>query len=200
MHAAVVVAHPNDDSYTCALAADRSPACGRAATRSRCSTCRLGFRTAMSAAERTAYHGDDPILDPLVAHQRTWSAKPEVLVFVYPTWWSGLPAIMKGWLERVMVPGVGFRFNERTGRVEPGSGSPADRRHLHVRIATPLRPRRERQRPAHPHEGAAGVVRAAARARRGSGCTRVDTSTPDDRGGIRRTGRAHGRSLMADLR
>jgi len=29
---------------------------------------------------------------------------------------------MKGWLERVMVPGVGFRFNERTGKVEPGLG------------------------------------------------------------------------------
>jgi putative NADPH-quinone reductase len=36
-----------------------------------------------------------------------------ILVFVYPTWWSGLPAILKGWLERVMVENVGFRFNRR---------------------------------------------------------------------------------------
>ena len=40
-------------------------------------------------------------------------------MFVYPTWVSTLPAILKGWLERVMVPGVGFRFNE-AGRVVPG--------------------------------------------------------------------------------
>ena len=33
-------------------------------------------------------------------------ARAGLLVFVYPTWWSGLPAILKGWLERVMVPGV----------------------------------------------------------------------------------------------
>jgi len=39
---------------------------------------------------------------------------------VYPTWWSGLPAILKGWLERVLVPGVGFRFDERSGKVRPG--------------------------------------------------------------------------------
>ena len=30
----------------------------------------------------------------------------DALVFVYPTWWMGLPAILKGWLERVFVPGV----------------------------------------------------------------------------------------------
>jgi Flavodoxin-like fold len=29
-------------------------------------------------------------------------------VFVYPTWWMSMPAVMKAWLERVMVPGVAF--------------------------------------------------------------------------------------------
>ncbi len=43
----------------------------------------------------------------------------EILVFVYPTWWSGLPAQLKGWLERVLVPGVGFVLDAR-GRVRPG--------------------------------------------------------------------------------
>ena len=37
----------------------------------------------------------------------------EALVFVYPTWWSTMPAILKGWLERVMVPGVGFVLDEK---------------------------------------------------------------------------------------
>ena len=39
--------------------------------------------------------------------------KSEIYVFVYPTWWSGLPAQLKGWLERVMVPGVAFQLNEK---------------------------------------------------------------------------------------
>ena len=74
----------------------------------------------MTAAERVAYHGDEPILDPLVARHAEVVGRAELLVFVYPTWWSGLPAIMKGWLERVMVPGVGFRFDEHSGKVKPG--------------------------------------------------------------------------------
>ncbi len=65
-----------------------------------------------------AYHGDQPLVDPVtVAHaELVWRA--EVLVFVYPTWWSGPPAILKGWLERVMVPGVAFRFDD-AGKVRP---------------------------------------------------------------------------------
>jgi putative NADPH-quinone reductase len=43
----------------------------------------------------------------------------EILVFVYPTWWSGLPAQLKGWMERVFVAGVAFRFNEKN-QVRPG--------------------------------------------------------------------------------
>jgi putative NADPH-quinone reductase len=81
---------------------------------------RLGFRAAMSPDERAAYHGEDPILDPLVARHAELVGRATLLAFVYPTWWSGLPAILKGWLERVMVPGVGFRFDERSGKVRPG--------------------------------------------------------------------------------
>jgi NAD(P)H dehydrogenase (quinone) len=32
----------------------------------------------------------------------------EGLVFVYPTWWYGLPAMLKGWLDRVFQPEVAF--------------------------------------------------------------------------------------------
>ena len=79
-----------------------------------------GFRAAMSLDERIAYHSDEPILDPQVADHAGRLQRAGIVVFVYPTWWSGLPAILKGWLERVMVPGVGFRFDEQTGKVRPG--------------------------------------------------------------------------------
>ena len=82
----------------------------------------LGFRTAMTPDEREAYHGDAPILDPMVAEHAALVQRAEAIVFVYPTWWSGLPAMLKGWLERVLVPGVGFVLDERTNKVRPGLG------------------------------------------------------------------------------
>lgn len=77
------------------------------------------FATAMTLEERYAYHGERPILDPTVARHAEQVRLAEGLVFVYPTWWSTVPAILKGWLERVMVPGIGFVFDERQ-RVRPG--------------------------------------------------------------------------------
>lgn len=35
----------------------------------------------------------------------------EHLVWVYPVWWGSLPAIMKGFIDRIMLPG--FAFNKR---------------------------------------------------------------------------------------
>lgn len=34
------------------------------------------------------------------------------LVFVYPTWWGGMPALMKGFIDRVFLPGFGFKFQK----------------------------------------------------------------------------------------
>lgn len=43
------------------------------------------------------------------------------LIFVYPTWWYGLPAMLKGWLDRTMVPGVSFIMPEEVGGdIKPG--------------------------------------------------------------------------------
>jgi NAD(P)H dehydrogenase (quinone) len=78
-----------------------------------------GFRAAMSHSERTAYHGERPLLDPMVERQARLVQDTEALVFVYPTRFSMMPAILKGWLERTLVPGVGFVFDERN-RVRPG--------------------------------------------------------------------------------
>lgn len=119
--ALVVVAHPCDDSFCHAVAdaAERGLLAG-GHTIDRIDLSAEGFRAAMSRDERDAYDSDDPIIDAQVAEHARRLQAADVLVFVYPTWWAGLPAVLKGWLERVMVPGVGFRFDEQTGKVRPG--------------------------------------------------------------------------------
>ena len=59
------------------------------------------------------------MLDPLVAQHIADITDAHTLIYVYPTWWSSMPAILKGWFERVMVPGVGFVFDAK-GKVRPG--------------------------------------------------------------------------------
>ena len=120
MHVLVVIAHPKDDSLTHAVADAVTSGVRRGGHEvTTLDLYELGFRAAMSNAERLAYHGQQPLLDPLAAEHAALVTSVDTLVFVYPTWWSGLPAILKGWLERVMVPGVAFRFNT-SGKVRPG--------------------------------------------------------------------------------
>lgn len=121
MRALLVLAHPCDDSYCRALAdaAERGLRAG-AHDVDRIDLYTEGFRAAMTREERAAYESDEPILDEQVADHARRLLAAQFVVFVYPTWWGGLPAILKGWLERVMVPGVGFRFDVRTGKVKPG--------------------------------------------------------------------------------
>jgi putative NADPH-quinone reductase len=121
MQALVVVAHPCDDSFTHA-AAERAVTGLRAGghTVEVVDLYALGFRVAMSPDERHAYHGETPLIDEHTREHARLVQWADCLVFVYPTWWSGLPAMLKGWLERVMVPGVAFVFDERSGKVRPG--------------------------------------------------------------------------------
>lgn len=118
--ALVVHAHPEPLSYShalCAAAVDGLRAGGHHVDV--LDLYAMGFRADMSPDERRAYHSPEPILDPQVAESAALLSQAEILVFVYPTWWSGQPAILKGWLERVLVPGVGFRFDAK-GKVAPG--------------------------------------------------------------------------------
>ncbi len=44
----------------------------------------------------------------------------DTLIFVYPTWWYGLPAMLKGWLDRCLLPGVAFHMPEGDKGIKPG--------------------------------------------------------------------------------
>jgi putative NADPH-quinone reductase len=45
----------------------------------------------------------------------------DTLIFVYPTWWYGLPAMLKGWLDRVLLPDVAFLMPTAANRtIRPG--------------------------------------------------------------------------------
>lgn len=65
------------------------------------------FRPQMNAEERRRYHDRGVNVETVSEHvdRVLWA---EGIVFVYPTWWYGLPAMLKGWIDRVLVPHVAF--------------------------------------------------------------------------------------------
>ncbi len=62
----------------------------------------------------------DARLDPLVKRHCDEIARAEGIVIVHPNWWGQPPAVMKGWIDRVIRPGVAYEFKEGDG----GEGVP----------------------------------------------------------------------------
>lgn len=75
-----------------------------------------GFDPVLSADERRAYNDRAPSDPGLAAHidHLAWA---EAILFVYPTWWYGLPAMLKGWLDRVWATDVAFTLPPDGGRI-----------------------------------------------------------------------------------
>jgi len=78
----------------------------------------MGFDPAMGAEERRDYHTPGVNERPIADHLElvNWA---EGIVFVYPTWWFGLPAMLKGWCDRVFVPHSTFEMPTATQPMRP---------------------------------------------------------------------------------
>ena len=113
----VIYAHPVKESFVSALH-DCVVSALRAAGHEvdDCDLYAEGFAPVLSREERIAYYD--------VAVDRTHVSKDierlqrcNGLVLVFPTWWYGMPAILKGYIDRVWLPGVVFKLDR--GRTRP---------------------------------------------------------------------------------
>ena len=50
---------------------------------------------------------------PLSFILRNGSSGRITLIFVYPIWWSSMPSLMKGWINRVFTPGIAYSANDQ---------------------------------------------------------------------------------------
>lgn len=108
MRALVIHCHPRQDSFTAAVrdtVLERLAAAGAEARV--IDLYARAFRPEMSAAEHAGYL-DCPDNRAPVAEDVELIGWADTLIFVYPTWWYGLPAMLKGWLDRVLLPDVAF--------------------------------------------------------------------------------------------
>ncbi|GAB4577049.1 MAG: NAD(P)H-dependent oxidoreductase [Roseibium sp.] len=119
MRVLVVYSHPCEESFNAALCTEVVKSLTERGHEVRLSDLYAkGFDPVMSAEERRGYHTPEantrPVADDLADIK--WC---EALVFVYPTWWFGLPAMLKGWLERVWVPHETFEMPTATRPMRP---------------------------------------------------------------------------------
>lgn len=117
MNILVILAHPNRDSFGHAIA----NAVGDTAQRDGHRVilhdlCAERFEPCLPAEEVP----EDARVPPAIrAHCEELQAA-DGIVIVHPNWWGQPPAILKGWIDRVIRPGVAYRFLE----TDKGEGVP----------------------------------------------------------------------------
>jgi NAD(P)H dehydrogenase (quinone) len=109
MNISIILAHPNPGSFNHAIAqtaAEKARVAGHVVTLH--DLCREKFPPLLSAAELEK----DAKLQPLVARHCKEIAQANGIIIVHPNWWGMPPAVLKGWIDRVLRPEVAYRFVE----------------------------------------------------------------------------------------
>jgi NAD(P)H dehydrogenase (quinone) len=117
MRILVLYAHPNPESFGAAL--HGAVVKGLTEAGHEVDDCDLyaeGFDPVLSEAERVAYHDLASNIDPVAGYVARLQAA-EALVMCFPVWNYGYPAILKGFFDRVFLPGVSFKLVD--GKVRP---------------------------------------------------------------------------------
>jgi len=127
----VILGHPSSNSF-----------CGALAERYAQSALRAGHEVRQLFLGKLDF---DPVLregyqqvQPLEADLRRAQADilwAEHLTLVYPIWWGGVPALLKGFFDRVFLPGFAFKYRE--GKAFPDKLLRGRSAHLLVTMDTP---------------------------------------------------------------
>jgi NAD(P)H dehydrogenase (quinone) len=112
MRILVLYAHPVETSFHAALHA-RVVAALRQSGHAvdDCDLYAENFNPVLSRDERLNYHKVPANQTPVAGYVERLR-RAEALVLCFPVWGFGLPAILKGWLDRVLLPGVAFDMSD----------------------------------------------------------------------------------------
>lgn len=113
----LVFAHPRADSLNARLAATveaKALELGWEVTRR--DLYAGGFSACLTADEHAGFYATPA--GTLIEEKRELAAA-QVLILVFPTWWFGFPAILKGWFDRVWAPGTAYDHAPEFGPMQP---------------------------------------------------------------------------------
>lgn len=117
MKVLVLYAHPVETSFNAGMhrtIVERLTAAGHDVDD--CDLYAEDFDPRLTRAERLDYHNQRSPADPAAPYVERL-LKAEALVLSYPVWNYGFPAILKGFFDRVFLPGVSFKLVD--GQAQP---------------------------------------------------------------------------------
>jgi putative NADPH-quinone reductase len=76
------------------------------------------FDPVLSMDERTTYYRER-YDSSKVSEEMERLVNSDALVLIFPTWWFGFPAILKGWFDRVWAPTVAYDHADDYGPIKP---------------------------------------------------------------------------------
>ena len=117
MNISAILGHPRPDSFNHALAAAAVDAARSAGHEVRFHDLQAeGFDPVLPAGEEATSAPVPPMID---LHCRE-IVEADGIVIIHPNWWGMPPAILTGWIDRVLRPEVVYRFEEG----DSGEGTP----------------------------------------------------------------------------
>lgn len=109
-HILLINGHPNPDSFNAALAsAYREGALQTGAVVEEINIAHLSFNPNLQYGYTKRMELEPDLLESLEKIKRA-----DHLVWVHPVWWGGLPAITKGFIDRLFLPGITYKYRDNS--------------------------------------------------------------------------------------
>jgi len=107
MNVSIILAHPNPGSFNHAIAATAAEALRSNGHRAHL---RDLYQEQFDPMLSTPELGRAPDLSPAIREHCQQIASADGIIIVHPNWWGMPPAILTGWIDRVLRPEVAYRF------------------------------------------------------------------------------------------
>ncbi|UBM59629.1 NAD(P)H-dependent oxidoreductase [Marinilongibacter aquaticus] len=110
MRVAIIFNHPYDQSFCSAIL--KSVQKGLEKANHEIDLFHLdrdGFNPVMTAADLKAFRDHKPI-DRKVIEYKERLEKADHLIFIFPIWWELMPAMTKGFIDKVIFPGIAYTY------------------------------------------------------------------------------------------
>jgi NAD(P)H dehydrogenase (quinone) len=83
---------------------------------------RENFQPAMTVSERKSYMDNQYDLSAVGTYADILK-RIDGLILCFPHWWFSMPAVLKGWVDRVWGPGVAFTYRAGDRKLVPSLGN-----------------------------------------------------------------------------